>query len=142
MGDPKNLVSMCEEVVDRVDIPVTAKMRLGTGQGEFNAKEICQELEQVGIQRLCVHGRTLKQRYSGVADWDYITSVVESVELPVVANGDITADGSDNTLLAMWLSQVLTFPRQHRNLEAYFMYQKSSGAIADAATSGLFKLMQ
>ena len=89
MGEPQSLVSMCEEVVDRVDIPVTAKMRLGTGQGNFNAKEICQELEQVGIQRLCVHGRTLKQRYSGVADWDYITEVVESVEVPVIANGDI-----------------------------------------------------
>ena len=100
MGDPKNLVSMCEEVVDRVDIPVTAKMRLGTGQGEFNAKEICQELEQVGIQRLCVHGRTLKQRYSGVADWDYITSVVESVELPVVANGDILDSESAKACLS------------------------------------------
>jgi tRNA-dihydrouridine synthase B len=100
MGDPKNLVSMCEEVVDRVDIPVTAKMRLGTGQGEFNAKEICQELEQVGIQRLCVHGRTLKQRYSGVADWDYITSVVESVELPVVANGDILDSQSASACLS------------------------------------------
>tara|TARA_B110000495_G_scaffold119075_1_gene103330 strand:+ start:230 stop:1255 length:1026 start_codon:yes stop_codon:yes gene_type:complete len=100
MGDPKNLVSMCEEVVDRVDIPVTAKMRLGTGQGEFNAKEICQELEQVGIQRLCIHGRTLKQRYSGVADWDYITSVVESVELPVVANGDILDSESAKACLS------------------------------------------
>lgn len=89
MGEPQNLVSMCEQIVDRIDIPVTAKMRLGTGQGNFNAKEICQELEQVGVQRLCVHGRTLRQRYSGVADWDYITEVVESVEVPVIANGDI-----------------------------------------------------
>ena len=89
MGEPKNLISMCEDVVDRVSIPVTAKMRLGTGQGDFNAKEICQELEGVGIQRLCVHGRTLKQRYSGVADWDYISEVVDSVELPVIANGDV-----------------------------------------------------
>ena len=80
---------MCEAVVDRVNIPVTAKMRLGTGQGDFNAKEICQELENVGIQRLCVHGRTLRQRYSGVADWDYITKVVDAVETPVIANGDV-----------------------------------------------------
>jgi nifR3 family TIM-barrel protein len=100
MGDPQNLVSMCEEIVDRVDVPVTAKMRLGTGQGEFNAKEICQGLEQIGIQRLCVHGRTLKQRYSGVADWDYITSVVESVELPVVANGDILDSQSARACLS------------------------------------------
>ena len=100
MGDPQNLVSMCEEIVDRVDVPVTAKMRLGTGQGDFNAKEICQGLEQIGIQRLCVHGRTLKQRYSGVADWDYITSVVESVELPVVANGDILDSQSARACLS------------------------------------------
>ena len=71
----KQKSAISEEIVDRVDVPVTAKMRLGTGQGEFNAKEICQGLEQIGIQRLCVHGRTLKQRYSGVADWDYITSM-------------------------------------------------------------------
>ena len=89
MGEPENLVSMCEAVVDRVNIPVTAKMRLGTGQGNFNAKEICLELENVGIQRLCVHGRTLRQRYSGVADWDYITEVVDAVETPVIANGDV-----------------------------------------------------
>jgi nifR3 family TIM-barrel protein len=89
MGEPQNLVSMCEAVVDRVNIPVTAKMRLGTGQGNFNAKEICEELEQVGIQRLCVHGRTLRQRYSGIADWGYITEVVDAVETPVIANGDV-----------------------------------------------------
>ena len=89
MGEPENLISMCEAVVDRVNIPVTAKMRLGTNAGNFNAKEICEALEQVGIQRLCVHGRTLKQRYSGVADWDYITSVVDSVDVPVIANGDV-----------------------------------------------------
>mgnify|MGYP006132838313 FL=1 len=100
MGQPENLVSMCEEIVNRVDIPVTAKMRLGTGQGNFNAKEICQELEHVGIQRLCVHGRTLKQRYSGVADWDYITSVVESVELPVIANGDVFDSSSARACLS------------------------------------------
>ena len=100
MGEPQNLVSMCEQIVDRIDIPVTAKMRLGTGQGDFNAKEICQELEQVGVQRLCVHGRTLRQRYSGVADWDYITEVVDSVEVPVIANGDVVDADSAKACLS------------------------------------------
>ena len=89
MGQPDDLVSMCETIVNRVDTPVTAKMRLGTGSGDFSAKEICQRLEDVGIQRLCVHGRTLRQRYSGEADWDYIAEVVQSVETPVIANGDV-----------------------------------------------------
>jgi nifR3 family TIM-barrel protein len=89
MGEPDNLVSMVEGIVDAVDIPVTAKMRLGTGAKQHNAIEICQRLEEVGTQRLCVHGRTLRQRYSGEADWNYIRKVVDSVDVPVIANGDV-----------------------------------------------------
>ena len=48
MGEPDNLVSMVEGIVERVDIPVTAKMRLGTGNSEHNAVEICKRLEKVG----------------------------------------------------------------------------------------------
>ena len=32
MGEPDRLVGMVETIVDRVDVPVTAKMRLGTGR--------------------------------------------------------------------------------------------------------------
>ena len=90
MGEPQKLVSMVEQIVDAIDIPVTAKMRLGTGQGPNNAVDICQSLEKVGAQRLCIHGRTLRQRYSGIADWETIRIAVNAVEIPVVANGDIT----------------------------------------------------
>ena len=90
MGEPDRLVSMVETIVDRVDIPVTAKMRLGTGGSRANnSTEICQRLEDVGAQRLCIHGRTLKQRYSGQADWTSIKEAVGEVEVPVVANGDV-----------------------------------------------------
>ena len=90
MGEPDRLVEMVETIVDRVDVPVTAKMRLGTGGAMTNnSTEICQRLEQVGAQRLCIHGRTLRQRYSGEADWTSIKEAVEAVEVPVVANGDV-----------------------------------------------------
>ena len=49
MGEPERLVSMVETIVERVDVPVTAKMRLGTGGGRANnSTEICQQLEAVG----------------------------------------------------------------------------------------------
>ena len=90
MGEPDRLVRMVETIVDRIDVPVTAKMRLGTGGSRANnSTEICQRLEDVGAQRLCIHGRTLKQRYSGEADWTSIKEAVEEVEVPVVANGDV-----------------------------------------------------
>ena len=89
MGEPDRLVSMVETIVNRIDIPVTAKMRLGTGKGANNAKDLCVRLEEVGTQRLCIHGRTLRQRYAGQADWSSIKEAVEAVNVPVVANGDV-----------------------------------------------------
>lgn len=90
MGEPDRLVNMVSTIVDRVNVPVTAKMRLGTGGAmKNNSTELCQRLEQVGAQRLCIHGRTLKQRYSGAADWTSIREAVDAVEVPVVANGDV-----------------------------------------------------
>ncbi|MEG3600985.1 MAG: tRNA-dihydrouridine synthase family protein, partial [Candidatus Thermoplasmatota archaeon] len=90
MGEPDRLVNMVETIVDRVDVPVTAKMRLGTGGARANnSTEICERLEDVGARRLCIHGRTLKQRYAGEADWTSIKEAVEKVEVPVVANGDV-----------------------------------------------------
>lgn len=89
MGEPASLVAMVKGIIDEVNTPITAKMRLGTHDKAINVVEIAKELEVVGTQRLCVHGRTLKQRYTGVADWSTITEVVDSVDLPVIANGDI-----------------------------------------------------
>ena len=89
MGEPDRLVNMVESIISRVDTPVSAKMRLGTGKGGNNATELCQRLEAVGTQRLCIHGRTLRQRYSGEADWTSIRQAVDAVDIPVVANGDI-----------------------------------------------------
>lgn len=66
----------------------------------------------------------------------------ELISVTVVAKDALTADGYDNALLAMGLPQALTFLRRHRNLDAYFIYQKASGAIADTATAGFYKLMR
>ncbi|RJU86588.1 MAG: tRNA-dihydrouridine synthase family protein, partial [Candidatus Poseidoniales archaeon] len=99
MGEPDRLVDMVETIVDRVDVPVTAKMRLGTGRSANNSTEICKRLEAVGAQRLCIHGRTLKQRYSGEADWTSIKQAVEEVEVPVIANGDVVDASSAKACL-------------------------------------------
>jgi len=70
-------------------LPVTAKIRIGWSAATINATTTARILESTGITRLAVHGRTKEQGYSGVADWDVIAEVAESVKIPVIGNGDI-----------------------------------------------------
>jgi len=72
------------------DTPVTLKMRLGWDHTLLNAPEIAQAAIDQGIQLLTVHGRTRCQFYKGEADWNAIRATVDAVNVPVIANGDIS----------------------------------------------------
>src|SRR5262249_15466094 len=60
-------------------VPVTAKIRIGWDDQNINAPGVARLLEDCGITRLAVHGRTKAQGYSGLADWDVIAEVADSV---------------------------------------------------------------
>ena len=89
LRDPDKVVTMVRKCIESTDVPITVKMRLGTGSGPNTALEISKRLADEGVMRICVHGRTLRQRYSGNADWDQIREISESVDIPVIANGDV-----------------------------------------------------
>ncbi len=74
--------------------PVTVKMRLGWDDSSLNAPEIARIAEGEGAQMVTVHGRTRQQFYEGRANWARIAAVVESIRLPVIANGDIVDAGT------------------------------------------------
>jgi tRNA-dihydrouridine synthase B len=77
-------------MVRAVDVPVTAKMRLGWDDRTINAPELARALEEVGVAAVTVHGRTRCQKYTGFADWDQIARVKESVDrIPVLGSGDV-----------------------------------------------------
>ncbi len=84
------VAEILQAVVAAVDVPVTLKIRTGWDKQNRNAVRIAQIAEASGIQALAIHGRTRACAYTGEAEYDTIAAVKASVNIPVIANGDIT----------------------------------------------------
>lgn len=91
LKDIPKMEAMTREIVQRVDLPVTVKTRLGWDDNTVRIVEVALRLQDAGIKALTIHGRTRKQMYKGEADWDPIAKVRShpDIELPVFGNGDI-----------------------------------------------------
>ena len=89
LKDIDKVYSIVKKVVDRVNVPVTVKIRSGWDNDHINAIEVAKIIEESGASAITIHARTRSQGYSGIADWKIIKDVVNAVNIPVIGNGDI-----------------------------------------------------
>ena len=73
----------------RYGVPVTMKTRLGIDDDHLTYLDAGRIAQQAGCAAIALHARTVKQAYSGQADWTTIGTLVEALEIPVLGNGDI-----------------------------------------------------
>ena len=91
LKEEKLVKKILEAVVKSVDIPVTLKIRTGWDKDNRNAVTIAKIAEDAGIQALTMHGRTRACLYMGDAEYDTIANVKQKIQMPLIANGDITS---------------------------------------------------
>lgn len=90
MKSPALAGRIIEAVVRRVQKPVTVKTRAGWDEWHINGPEICRIAQESGASAVTLHARTREQFYAGKADWSLIASIVASLHIPVIGNGDVT----------------------------------------------------
>jgi len=93
LKDLPKMQQMAEAVVKSVQLPVTAKTRLGWTDDDKPIMEAALRLQDAGVAALAIHGRTREQLYTGIADWTLIGEVKNNpkIQIPIIGNGDINS---------------------------------------------------
>ena len=85
----KRLEEICKTMNDVMTMPLTVKIRTGYHENNRTADKLIPKLKDWGVSAVTIHGRTREQRYTKLADWDYIANCAKLTDLPVIGNGDI-----------------------------------------------------
>jgi nifR3 family TIM-barrel protein len=91
MEDAGLACRVVEAVAAAVEVPVTVKMRRGVANGSRACLELGPRLVESGAAALTLHPRSAQQMYTGEADHSVTAELVELVDVPVIASGDVTS---------------------------------------------------
>jgi tRNA-dihydrouridine synthase B len=100
LDDPDHAARIVDAVATATALPVSVKMRRGTANGSRDCLVVGPRLVEAGAASLTLHPRSAKQMYTGTADHSLTAELVELVDVPVVASGDITSRARAQTVLA------------------------------------------
>jgi tRNA-dihydrouridine synthase B len=100
LDEPDLAAHLVDAVATSVDIPVSVKMRRGLENGSRTCLTVGPRLVEAGAQTLTLHPRSAKQMYTGEADHALTAELVDLVDVPVIASGDITSRAKAQTVIA------------------------------------------
>jgi nifR3 family TIM-barrel protein len=100
LSEPEIAVKIIEQISRVINgaVPLTIKLRKGfdeTSQSRNHFFKILNDAVNLGICGVTVHGRTVKQRYEGQSDWDFVRTVKEHLiergnsKIAVIGSGDL-----------------------------------------------------
>ena len=90
LKDHPRLETILKEIKKAITIPLTVKIRAGFYDHTINAVETAKLAEACGAEHIALHGRTKEQGYRGLANWELVKEIKETVRVPVSGSGDVT----------------------------------------------------
>src|SRR5919109_585581 len=99
LEEPDRACRIVESVANAVSVPVSVKMRRGLENGSRAALSTGPRLVEAGAASLTLHPRSARQMYTGTADHKLTAELVERVNVPVIASGDVTSKARAETVL-------------------------------------------
>jgi tRNA-dihydrouridine synthase B len=100
LDDPELACRLVEAVATATSLPVSVKMRRGVDNGSRTCLTVGPQLVDAGASSLTLHPRSAKQMYTGSADHALTAELVELVDVPVIASGDIVSRARAQSVLA------------------------------------------
>jgi tRNA-dihydrouridine synthase B len=100
LDDPDHACRLVEAVAGATALPVSVKMRRGVENGSRTCLAVGPRLVEAGASSLTLHPRSAKQMYTGTADHSLTAELVELVDVPVIASGDVTSRARAQSVLA------------------------------------------
>jgi tRNA-dihydrouridine synthase B len=100
LDDPERACRIVAAVAEAAQVPVTVKMRRGLENGSRSCLEVGPLLVEAGAAALTLHPRSAKQMYTGTADHALTAELVDLVDVPVIASGDVTSRARAQWVLA------------------------------------------
>lgn len=100
MNDPERAEKIVKAVVSAVRLPVTVKFRLGWDEDHLNYRDFALRMQDAGAAAVTLHARTRRQFYGGTADRTAVEKLKKSLNVPVIANGDVRVPGDAEKVLS------------------------------------------
>jgi tRNA-dihydrouridine synthase B len=100
LDDPERACAIVSAMTEAVSIPVSVKMRRGLENGSRTCLDVGPRLVEAGAASLTLHPRSAKQMYTGEADHSLTAELVERIDVPVIASGDVTSRARAEDVLA------------------------------------------
>ena len=100
LDDPEHACRLVDAVASATPLPVSVKMRRGVENGSRTCLDGGAAARRGGRASLTLHPRSAKQMYTGTADHSLTAELVELVDVPVIASGDITSRARAQAVLA------------------------------------------